>query len=189
MFNWAEVNIKLVIKDICTDRLTKALLILDGLTSYHTEILGMPTWLSVPITHTALFLFKLYLSNTILDITDLIHYLSLPTDTILLIGTKILAGITTDDKANTLINSFKLSEIDMNNDLQNTIIRETLICFDQTLKHSTIEIWERCIERLKQSTELLALNRSCKQLKSTTPPKAQHLQSIMLQTISTIPTN
>jgi hypothetical protein len=88
MSDWAEINIQLLIKDRCSDILTKALLILDSLTSYHTEILGMPTWPSVPVTHTTLFLFKLYLHNTILDITDLIHYLDLPTDTILLIGTK-----------------------------------------------------------------------------------------------------
>jgi hypothetical protein len=39
----------------------------------------------------------------------------------------------------------------MNDDLQNTIIRETLINFDQILKISTINIWSTHTEKLKQS--------------------------------------
>jgi hypothetical protein len=64
MTKWAETNIHLLTIDRCADILSKALQILDGLTSFYTEIIGTPIWPSVPTTHASLFLFKLYLSNT-----------------------------------------------------------------------------------------------------------------------------
>jgi hypothetical protein len=73
--SWAEINIQLLIHDRCSNIFTKALQILDGLTSYYTEVIGMPTWRSVPIQHTTLFLFKLYLSNMLFDISDFIFFL------------------------------------------------------------------------------------------------------------------
>jgi hypothetical protein len=102
--------------------------------------------------HTTLFIFKLYLSNKLFDIADLINFINMPPKNILLISTKILTGLTTDEEANTFVASLKLSEIDFNDDLQNTIIRETLINFDQILKISTINVWSARTEQLKQST-------------------------------------
>jgi hypothetical protein len=51
----------------------------------------------------------------------------------------------------TLISSLKLSEINRNDELQNIIIKETLINFDQILRLSTIYIWETHTEKLKLS--------------------------------------
>jgi hypothetical protein len=148
MTDWAEINISLLKMDRCYDILTKALLILDGLTSFHMEILGTTIWPSVPTSHISLFFFKLYLSNAALDITNLIEYLKVPTESILLMGTKILTNLTTDEEAKTLISSLKLSEINLNDELQNIIIKETLINFDQILRLSTIYIWETHTKKL-----------------------------------------
>jgi hypothetical protein len=57
MIKWSVVNIQLLIVDRCTDILSKAISILDGLTILNTEILGMPSWPSVPQNYPTLFLF------------------------------------------------------------------------------------------------------------------------------------
>jgi hypothetical protein len=137
--------------DHCSDILAKALQILDGLTSFHTEIIGMPTWPSALTARTTLFLFKLYLSNKLLDIYDLISYFNIPSENIVLVGTKNLTGLTPDEEAANLIESLKLPEIDMDDDLQNTIIREARVNFDQILRISTTGIWSTYTEIVKQS--------------------------------------
>jgi hypothetical protein len=134
MTKWAEINIHLLTRDRCTDILSKALQILDGVTSFYTEIIGTPIWPSVPTTHINLFLFKLYPSNALIDITDIIDYLNVPSENILLIATKILTNLTTDEEANELISSFNLSDIDLDDEQQLSIIRETLTSFDQILR-------------------------------------------------------
>jgi hypothetical protein len=152
MTKWAEINIHLLTRDRCTDILSKALQILDGVTSFYTEIIGTPIWPSVPTTHINLFLFKLYLSNALIDITDIIDYLNVPSENILLIATRILTNLTTDEEANELISSFNLSDIDLDDEQQLSIIRETLTSFDQILRLSTIYVWEARTDKLKLST-------------------------------------
>jgi len=59
MIEWADINNQLLTLDHCSNILMKALQTLDGLTSFLTEILGMPTWSSVSAKYNVLFLFKL----------------------------------------------------------------------------------------------------------------------------------
>jgi hypothetical protein len=175
MTKWAETNIHLLTMERCSDILSKALQILDGLTSFYTKIIGTPIWSSVPITHTSLFLFKLYLSNTLIDITDITEYLNVPAENILLTGTKILTGLTTDKEADNLISSFNLSDIDLNDDLQNTIIRETLTSFDQILRLSTIYVWESRTDKLKLSTAATNLKSKMMAIETTNAMEANAL--------------
>jgi hypothetical protein len=90
MADWAEINIQLLTTDRCYNIITKALQILDGLTSYNTEVIGRPSWPSVPSKYKTVFLLKLYLSNIIIDLSQLILFFNLTSENILLIGTKIL---------------------------------------------------------------------------------------------------
>jgi hypothetical protein len=150
MAKWTEKNIQKLIYDRCSDILSKALQILEALVAFYTEILGAPCWFSVPKEHNALFLLKLYLSNTILDTSELSTFLNLSPEDILLIGTKLLARISTDDEANSLLNSLELVNIDYNDDFECTFIKETLLNFDQILIISTIHIWSTYEEKLKQ---------------------------------------
>ena len=156
MARWTEMNIQLLINDRCVDILSKALQILDGLIIFHTEILGVPTWPSVSIEHNTLFLLKLYLSNRLIDTSDISKYLKLPPKDILIIGAKILTRAPSDDEASTLINALNLSDININNAHQHTFISETLLNFDQILRTTTVDIWSAHTGKLKQS--LAALN-------------------------------
>jgi hypothetical protein len=61
-----------------------------------------------------------------------------------------LARISTDDEANSLLNSLELVNIDYNDDFECTFIKETLLNFDQILIISTIHIWSTYEEKLKQ---------------------------------------
>jgi hypothetical protein len=119
MTTWAEINIQLLVQDCCFNIISKALQILDGLTSYNTEIIGMRTWPSAPSKYTILFLLKLYFSNMDLGISELVLIFNLPSKNMLLIGTKILLNTNSDEEAIALV---------------------TLVNFDN-LRITTINIW------------------------------------------------
>jgi len=63
MERWAEINIQLLKHDRCTNILTKALQILEGLSSFYADMIGQPYWPSVSSKNITLFLLKIYLSS------------------------------------------------------------------------------------------------------------------------------
>jgi hypothetical protein len=63
MERWAEINIQLLIHDRRTNILTKALQILEGLSSFYADMIGQPYWPSVSSKNITLFLLKIYLSS------------------------------------------------------------------------------------------------------------------------------
>jgi hypothetical protein len=152
MTKWAAVNIQLLTIDRCSDILSKAVGILDGLTILNTEILGTPCWPSVPQNHTSLFLLKLYLSNTLLDTSEIAQYLDLPQEQILLIGAKIILKDKFKETPQETVDSLNLSDIDMSDALQNTLIREILINFHQILRITMIDLWEVHTNKQRQIT-------------------------------------
>jgi hypothetical protein len=141
MTEWAELNISLLVTDRCASLLEKALQILDGLTSYIAEIIGSPTWPSATEKTLSFFLLKLYFSNNIFDTNDLVAFLEITSDKILIIGAKILTNCNSDEDAKSLIDSLNISEVDMLDVFQNTFVKETLLNFNQILKITTILIW------------------------------------------------
>jgi hypothetical protein len=152
MTKWAAVNIQLLTIDRCSDILSKAMSILDGLTILNTEILGTPCWPSVPQNHIPLFLLKLYFSNTLLDTSEIAQYLDLPREQILLLGAEIILKDKFKDTPQETVDSLNLSDIDMSDAFQNTLIREILINFHQILRITMIDLWEVHTNKQRQIT-------------------------------------
>jgi len=79
--SWAERNIELLVIDRCASLLTKALQILDDLSSFFLEAIGTPCFPSLPsIKCINLFLLKLYFSNEYIDINHITEYFGLPNE-------------------------------------------------------------------------------------------------------------
>ncbi len=179
MSAWANKNIQLLIHDRCADILKSALHILDGLTSFYTEIIGTPSWPSLPSQkYTSLFLFKLYFSNDYIETNDLVKYLELPVDTILLLGTKILTKITNDEEAYNLLSAVNFSDIDDENPIDENIISETLIGFDQIIRATTIGLWAFQQDRDKKHAAAQNLKAKMKAA-ATTNATAATAQALM----------
>ncbi len=140
MAEWAAINIQLLSEDRCHDILVKALQILDGLVSYSSEIIGVPNWPSAPNNNLTPLLLKLYLSNQVLDISNLANYLELSPEKILQIGIKILMKQNSHEQIRDITDNLNLTDIDMTDDLHNTFVRETLLNFDQILRFTTIHV-------------------------------------------------
>jgi hypothetical protein len=81
---------QLLIKDRCLNILDKSLQILDCLTNYYIEVLGTQVWPSINDEHITLFMLKAYLSNEYFNINNLVNYLGIPAEDILLMGAKTL---------------------------------------------------------------------------------------------------
>jgi hypothetical protein len=111
----------------------------------------------------------------IVDTTELVVFFKVPSDKILLMGTKILLNIESNEEATNIINSLQLSEVDMNDDLQNTVIRETLFNFNQILTLTTIYIWEHHSEATKQNTAALNLKSKMRMLETINASEATAL--------------
>jgi hypothetical protein len=152
MTDWAKLNIQKLLKDRCISIFKKALHILDGIVSSHSDLLGTPTWPSVPPQNLTLFLAKLYLSNRYLDISELIRYLEVPNNTMQLICSQSLLHKTSINDAQSLLDSLSLSNIDMSNVKQKSFIFEALIQFYQIMKITTADVWQHYINKLKQQT-------------------------------------
>ncbi len=152
MAEWAAINIQLLSEDRCHDILVKALQILDGLVSYSSEIIGVPNWPSAPNNNLTPLLLKLYLSNQVLDISNLANYLELSPEKILQIGIKILMKQNSHEQIRDITDNLNLTDIDMTDDLHNTFVRETLLNFDQILRFTTIHVWEHYENLAKQET-------------------------------------
>jgi hypothetical protein len=141
MAEWASVNIRLLLLDRCAKLLSHALKILDGLMSFHTDIIGTPSWTSAQHLNTPLFLLKLYLSNKLINTNELINFLELPSDIILLIGIKQTFKNITDNDASRLADSLDLTDFNESNETEYKLALETLIHFDQILITTMLDIW------------------------------------------------
>jgi hypothetical protein len=150
MTEWAGVNILLLLKDRCYSILSKALPMLDGLTSYHSEVLFTPKWLTNSKRINTLNHFKLYLSNKLIGTTELIDYLKLPSDIVQLIGAKTLINDDSITSINNAIDSIDLNSINFNNENEFLFCSEILSTFDQTLRVTTIDLWMSHIDKVKK---------------------------------------
>ncbi len=110
MTEWTSMNVQLLTTDRCSNILTKALQILDGLTSFHIDVLGNPIWPSVEDNNIPLFLLKFYFYSKYFNTEELSIYLDTPPEDILLIGAKIWLNNQSEDNANKLLESFKLND-------------------------------------------------------------------------------
>ncbi len=152
MTDWAEINIQLLKKDRCTTTISKALLLLDGLSSFFLEVIGTPHFPSLPnIKCINLFLWKLYLSNQYIEVDTLAIFFDLPLEQILTLGAKIITKADLDEEVNSILQSINLSDIDMNNVIHEGFLSETLISFDQILKMTTIHVWDFQKEKNKHT--------------------------------------
>ena len=142
MTDWAKTNLELLIQDRCTQIMSKAMRILDGLTGYHMEVIGTPCWPSTPPNQIPLLLLKIYLSNLYIDITHVTDYFELPKEDILNIGAKAFLNTHTNrnrDIQETL-QKIDLADVDPEEELQYSFITETLEQFNKILKTVTIDI-------------------------------------------------
>jgi len=150
MAQWALRNITLLKQERCKRLFKKAFQILDGLAHFHKEVIGFPTWPSVSVKDTTLFLTKIYLSNEFLDINNLLQYLELPLDQVRTICAHFLTNKTSEENALIFFNTLPLAEINIQNDLQHDFIFESLIQFDQIIIIATIDIWNHYKNKMKQ---------------------------------------
>jgi hypothetical protein len=103
IIEWAHINIKKLIHDHCHDILAKALNILKGLTSFYSEITGIPNWKSIPSSkYIPLFLLKFYFYNE--------NFHETSTANILLIGTKLPTDATNDEDIELIISSINFDD-------------------------------------------------------------------------------
>jgi len=166
MTDWALIYLKLLIDERCSKILHNAVQILNGLSSFYAEMIGWPEWPSIKKDNTTLFLLKLYLSDSYLQVKDLEEFLEIPLNEILLKGTKLFLDTETDEEANNILESMDLSNFDPSNELQNTFVSETLISFDQILKVSLLDIWRFNREKLKQTAAAQNLKFAMKSLQT-----------------------
>jgi hypothetical protein len=164
MTDWTVMNVQLLTIDRCSNILTKALQILDGLTFFHINVLSNPVWPSTEGKNIPLFLLKFYLSGKYFDIDEISKYLELPPEEILLIGTKIWTDNQSEDKATKLIESLKLSDINMNKHTDFAFVTEILLNFNQILKLTTIGIWQQHKETARQTTAAIKLKAKMKSM-------------------------
>ncbi len=151
LVEWAKVHIKLLTEDRCLDILEKSLQILDCLTNFYIDIFGFPNWSSTNHENITLFMLKLYLSKEYFDTEDLVSYLGIPAEDILLMGVKKLKNITSDEEAIKILESLNTKEVKMESPLDSTFISEILINFDQIIKATTLELWQRHTENTKKT--------------------------------------
>jgi hypothetical protein len=98
-----------------------------------------------------LFLFKYYISSSYIDTTEVTDFLGLPPEDLLLLGAKLLTSTQTDKDASVIITSLKLSDIDLDEEVDEAFVSEILAGFDQILRFATIGIWH-CYHDIAQQT-------------------------------------
>jgi hypothetical protein len=167
MTEWSNIYLQLLQYDHCHSLLDKALQILDGLTSFHTDLFSTPLWPSVDDKHVSLFLFKAYLSGSFISTSEIMEYLGFSSDKMLLIGAKLLTNNPSDEDASKVISSLKLTDIDLNEEVDYLFVTETLINFDQILRHTTIILWHHHEEKAKQLAAALKFKTKMKSLEIT----------------------
>jgi hypothetical protein len=151
MERWAEINIQLLIHDRRTNILTKALQILEGLSSFYADIIGQPYWPSVSSKNITLLLLKIYLSNNYIQTDDLADHLGLPLEEILLLSAKIIYDTLPESDIKHLISNINTTDFDITDNIQKEFISEVLMNFNQIIRITTIDIWHFSKERACQS--------------------------------------
>jgi hypothetical protein len=162
MTDWANENVKLLNYDRCSNILKKALIILDGLTSFHLDVIGTPQWPSVEDKYIPLFLFKAYFSSTYINANDIVTFLDTPSEDILLTGTKIFLNTQSNDNADKLLTLLNLSDIDLDNQTDYTFVSEVLLHFDQIMRLTTIHVWHKHKEITRNAAAAIKLNTKMK---------------------------
>jgi hypothetical protein len=149
---WANINIQRLLKDHCHDILIKALNILKGLTTFYAEIIGTPKWKSIPSNkYIPLFLLKFYFSNEYIDTKDIVNFLEIPVENILITITKLLTDATSDADAELIFSTIDFDNIDPDDPIQEEFLSETLTCFDEILRGTTINLWLQHKDEDKQT--------------------------------------
>jgi len=152
MIGWAERNLTLLVQNRCFKILKKALQLLDGLISFYSEAIGTPRFPSLPSEKiNNIFLLKLYLSNEYINIDNLAEFLDLPKEEILLMGAKILTDNMSEEDVKGILRCINLSDIDINNELHDNFITETLLSFDQIMQIAILDVWYMHKEKSKQT--------------------------------------
>jgi hypothetical protein len=136
MTTWALKHLNLLKIKRGTNYLKKALQILEGLTSFFTDSVGIPLWPSVKDSHLSLFIFKIYLSNAYININDITDFLELPPDQILAIGSKLLLNTDSDTDALNSLNALKMTDIDMSAYTDNTFLTANQLSSNPKTHHS-----------------------------------------------------
>jgi hypothetical protein len=152
MIGWAERNLKLLIQNRCFKILMKALQLLDGHISFCSEAIGKPRFPSLPSEKmNNLFLLKLYLSNKYINIDNLTDFLDLSKEEILLIRATILTDNMSEEDVKGILRCINLSDIDVDNEIHDNFITETLLSFDQIMQIAIIDVWYIHKEKSKQT--------------------------------------
>jgi len=152
MERWAEINIQLLMHGCCTSILSKALQILEGLSSFYADIIGQPYWPSITRKNTTLFLIKIYLSNNYISTEDLSQHFGLPLEEILLLRAKIVYDTASESEFDQTISNMNISEFNINDNLQKEFVSEVLMNINQIIRISTIDIWYLSKEKVCQTT-------------------------------------
>ena len=170
---WALININKLIHDRCHDILAKAINILKGLTSFYLEITGIPNWKSIPSSkYIPLFLLKFYFSNEYIDTKDITNFLETSTENILQIGTKLLTDATNEEDITQILSTINFDDINPDDPVQEEFIAETLTCFDDILRNTTVNLWNHQKEEDKQTTAAQNLKAKMKSLETTSATAA-----------------
>jgi len=168
MTEWAKVNIKLLTYNHCSNFPSQAINILEGLSSFYLEIIGIPKWKSLPSNKCIpLFLFKLYFSGEYIKVDTLIEYLDIPLKDILFIGTKQLTDATTKEEFELILNTINFTNIDPDNPTHESFITETLTSFNQIMQTTTIKVWSHYKDRVRSTTAVQNLEARMKSKKAT----------------------
>jgi len=115
MTKWSVTNIHLLIIDHCSNILINALTILDGLASYHTEVIGNPGWTPTSPASMNLLLLQLYSHSNFGNAEELLSYLELPSEDILTLAAKIITNSNSDETASKLIQDTASLELNKKN--------------------------------------------------------------------------
>ena len=112
------------------------------------------------------------MSNILTINKDLISYLELPPEVILLTGAKILANTNSEDDALHILQSLQASNLNLNDKLQHTFVTEMLLQFNQILQMTTIDIWKSHNHKTTQETAANKLKAKMAALETTNATKA-----------------
>jgi hypothetical protein len=144
----------------------QALQILDCLTTFYKGAIGTPLCSSVDDENLTLFLLKAYLSDFFCETNVLSDYFNLPLTDILLIGAKLLLKSDNKEEVNKILDSLKLSDIDMEHYSSSFFLTEIFLNFDQILKVSTLGAWHLHLEHTKQALAAAKMKSKLKSLQT-----------------------
>jgi hypothetical protein len=150
----------------CLSYLKESMQVLEGLTSLYTDIIGTPLWLSVDDKYLTLFWWKIYLSNTYIDIGDITNFLEMPPEQILSIGAKLLLNTTSKADSKKITDSLKLTDINMEEYTDNTLLTEILLNFNQNLCFTAFDLWNQHKDKARKTAAGINLSAKMKAMKT-----------------------